>query len=71
MLKPFDEVVRKDEPDEGGMVVRQMPSQIAEDCYKVMWFAGAYTDLAYEHDLKATGRNYRDEFKKGVKKKHG
>lgn len=71
MLSPFDEVVRRDERTDGGIVLREMPSVLADNLYKILWYNGSYTELVYESDLKRTGRNYKADFKTPERRKHG
>lgn len=71
MLSPFDEVVRRDERTDGGIVLREMPSVLADNLYKVLWYNGSYTELVYESDLKRTGRNYKADFNTLERRKHG
>lgn len=71
MLSPFDEVVRRDERTDGGIVLREMPSVLADNLYKILWYNGSYTELVYESELKRTGRNYKVDFKAPERRKHG
>jgi hypothetical protein len=71
LLSPFDEVVRRDERTDGGIVLREMPSVLADNLYKILWYNGSYTELVYESELKRTGRNYKVDFTAPERRKHG
>ena len=68
MLKIFDEVHRDGEPDDAGVIIGRRVGYLEQ--FEVLWYDGVYTSWHYSDDLVPTGRNFKDEFKKGVIK-HG
>ena len=71
MLSPLDEVVRRDDRTEGGLILRERSSVLKENLYEVLWYNGMYTELVYESDLKRTGKNFKADFKAGERRKNG
>lgn len=70
LLSPLDEVVRRDDRTEGGLVLREQSSVLKENLYEVLWYDGMYTELVYESNLKRTGKNNKVDFKAPERRKH-
>lgn len=67
MLNIFDEVHRDGEPDEAGVIIGRRAAY--NEQFRVLWYSGVYSDWHYPDDLVQTGRNFKEEFKKGVIKR--